>query len=332
MKVESPPNADEADDIIRVRLETLIKLNRQAHQLPLKSKRILSRLSGSFISPFKGRGMEFDEARPYQPGDDIRSIDWRVTARSGKTHTKLYREERERPVLIWVDLRKPMFFASQGMFKSVLAAKAAALLAWSSTQHSDRLGGLIFSEKQHTELRPQRGKSATLHYLQQLAKHSAWETNNGNKNNRDKGNKVESGIENQSADHALNRLRRVAKPGSLIFLISDFRNMNDHENANLESSLAKMSKHNDLVMLFINDPLEQQLPPAGFYKITDGQNDMTINTYNPKLRSQYQQRFNTHQQYLKDLCVKLGIFYINISTNKPLLESLQKGLNLRAKF
>ena len=326
MNVESPLQDDEADDIIRVKLETLIKLNQQAHQLQLKSKRILSRLSGGFISAFKGRGMEFDEARPYQPGDDIRSIDWRVTARSGKTHTKLYREERERPVLIWIDLRKPMFFASQGMFKSVLAAKAAALLAWSSTQHNDRLGGLIFSEEQHTELRPQRGKSATLHFLQQLAKHTAWYTNNGNNN------ATTSTIENQTADHALNRLRRVAKPGSLIFLISDFRNMNDHKNINIESSLAKMTKHNDLVMLFINDPLEQQLPPAGFYKITDGQHDMTINTYNPTLRSQYQQRFTTHQQYLKDLCVKLGIFYINISTDKPLLESLQKGLNLKAKF
>lgn len=326
MSVESPLQNDEADDIIRVKLETLIKLNQLAHQLPLKSKRILSSLSGGFISSFKGRGMEFDEARPYQPGDDIRSIDWRVTARSGKTHTKLYREERERPVLIWVDLRKPMFFASRGMFKSVLAAKAAALLAWSSTQHNDRLGGLIFSEEQHTELRPQRGKSATLHFLQQLAKHTAWFTNN-NENNV-----ATSTIEHLSADHALNRLRRVAKPGSLIFLISDFRNMNDHENSNIESSLAKMSKHNDLVMLFINDPLEQQLPPAGFYKITDGQNDMTINTHNSTLRSQYQQRFTTHQQYLKDLCVKLGVFYINISTDKPLLESLQKGLNLKAKY
>jgi len=325
MAVKSFPQTDVADDITKVKLETLIKLNQQAHQLPLKSKRVLSRLSGSFISPFKGRGMEFDEARPYQPGDDIRSIDWRVTARSGKTHTKLYREERERPVLIWVDLRKPMFFASQGMFKSVLAAKAAALLAWSSTQHNDRLGGLIFSEEQHTELRPKRGKSATLHFLQQLAKHSAWDKNNGN-------SITESLIESQSAEHALNRLRRVAKPGSLIFLISDFRNMDNRANSNIESSLAKMSKHNDLVMLFINDPLEQQLPPAGFYKITDGQNEMTINTYNSKLRSQYQQRFNSHQQYLKDLCIKLGIFYINISTDKPLLESLQKGLNLRSKF
>ena len=306
-----------ADDIVRVKLETLIKLHQQAHQLPLKSKRIHSRLSGNYISTFKGRGMEFDEARPYQPGDDIRSIDWRVTARTGETHTKLYREERERPVLIWLDLRRPMFFASQAMFKSVLAAQAAALIAWSSTQNKDRIGGLVFSEETHTELRPQRGKSATLHLLKRIAEHSAWDNNN----------LVDSVVEEQSANQALNRLRRVTKPGSLIFLISDFR----HINAQTESSLAQMSKHNDLVMIFVNDPLEQQLPPAGYYKLTDGENDLTINTHSNDLRSQYQQRFSAHQQHLKDVCNKFGIFYINISTHRPLLESLQQGLNLRAK-
>jgi len=306
-----------ADDIVRVKLETLIKLHQKAHQLPLKSKRIHSRLSGNYISTFKGRGMEFDEARPYQPGDDIRSIDWRVTARTGETHTKLYREERERPVLIWLDLRRPMFFASQVMFKSVLAAQAAALIAWSSTQNKDRIGGLVFSENTHTELRPQRGKSATLHFLKRIAEHSAWDANTS----------IDSLSQGSSADQALNRLRRVTKPGSLIFLISDFR----HITSQTESSLAQMSKHNDLVMIFVSDPLEQQLPPAGYYKLTDGENDLTINTHNKDLRSQYLQRFNAHQQHLKDVCNKLGIFYISISTHRPLLESLQQGLNLRAK-
>ncbi len=314
--MQSDSATEISDDIVNVKLDTLIRLYRLANQLPLKSKRIHSRLSGNYISTFKGRGMEFDEARPYQPGDDIRSIDWRVTARTGKTHTKLYREERERPVLLWVDLRKPMFFASQGCFKSVLAAKAAALLAWSSTQHSDRLGGLVFSEQQHTELRPQRGKSATLHFLKQLSEHSAWQDNNTTAN-----------IEPQPADQALNRLRRVAKPGSLIFLISDFRNMNGQS----ESILAQLARHNDLVMIFINDPLEQQLPPAGYYKMTDGVNELTINTSSKSLREQYQQRFTAHKQHLKNLCKKLGIFYINLPTNKPLLESLQKGLVLRQK-
>jgi len=308
-----------ADDVVRIRLDTLIKLHRNANQLPLKSKHIHSRLSGNYVSTFKGRGMEFDEARPYQPGDDIRSIDWRVTARTGKTHTKLYREERERPVLLWVDLRQAMFFASQGMFKSVLAAKAAALLAWSSTQHSDRIGGLIFSEQQHLELRPQRGKAATLHFLKQLAEHNAWEKNVS----EDKNTKIEA----QSANHALSRLRNVTRPGSLIFLISDFRDFD----AQTESNIAQLSKHNDLVMIFISDPLEQYLPPAGFYKITDGNKNLTINTNNKNSREQYQQRFTDHQQRLKDLCHKFRIFFINVPTDKPLMDSLQQGLHLRSQ-
>ena len=304
-----------ADDIIKVSLTSLIKLSQQAKQLPLKSKRIHSQLSGSYTSTFKGRGMEFDEARPYQPGDDIRSIDWRVTARTGKTHTKLYREERERPVLICLDLRRPMFFASQQMYKSVLAAKAAALIAWSSSQHSDRLGGLIFSEQQHTELRPQRGKSATLHFLKRITEHDAWNTNNEHTN------AVETEPKN-SINQALNRLRRVTKPGSLVFLISDFRNVDAHT----ESSLAQMSRHNDLVMIFISDPLEEQLPPAGYYKLSDGQNELTINTSKKEMREDYQQRFLDHQQYLKDCCKKFGILYISISTPQNILDALQQGL------
>ena len=165
----------EADDIVRVKQSTLIKSYSAAKNLPLNSNGIKARLSGNYLSAFKGRGMEFDEARPYQPGDDIRSIDWRVTARTGKTHTKLYREERERPVLLWVDYRRSMFFGTQNYFKSVLAAKTAALLAWSAAQHGDRLGGLIFSENIHQELRPQRGKAGTLHFIKKLCEHPAWD-------------------------------------------------------------------------------------------------------------------------------------------------------------
>ncbi len=302
------------DDIVRVRQDSLIALHREAVKLPLRSRRIRARLSGQYTSPFKGRGMEFDESRPYQPGDDIRSIDWRVTARTGRTHTKLYCEERERPVLLWVDYRRPMFFASRTAFKSVLAAQAAALLAWSSSQHGDRLGGLIFSEDTHTELRPKRGKSATLHFIQQLSQHAAWDNINPTKQRQ-----------TQSASKALNRLRRVARPGSLIFLISDFRNMDKHS----EEALAQLSRHNDLVMLFIHDPLEAQLPPAGFYKVSDGEKELGINTRDKKLRNQYQNRFIEHQENLQKLCQQLGIFHISLSTDSPLLETLQSNLGLR---
>ena len=302
-----------ADDIIRVKQSTLIGLHRGAESLPLKSGRIAARLSGNYSSAFKGRGMEFDEARLYQPGDDIRSIDWRVTARTGKTHTKLFREERERPVLLWVDYRHGMFFGSRNSFKSVVAAKAAALLAWSAAQHGDRLGGLVFSETVHQELRPQRGKAATLHFIQKLADHPAW---NNFKN---------PVTDNTSGNLALNRLRRVARPGSLIFLISDFRHMDD----STQASLAQLTRHNDVVMLFISDPLEASLPPAGYYRVSNGIDETGINTRNEMTRKDYQNRFESHENSLRQLCQKLGMFFLNIPTDQALVSSLQKGLGLK---
>ena len=301
-----------ADDIVRVKQSTLIKLHRAAENLPLKTRGIKARLGGNYLSAFKGRGMEFDEARPYQPGDDIRSIDWRVTARTGKAHTKLFREERERPVFLWVDYRRPMFFGTQNYFKSVLAAKTAALLAWSTVQHGDRLGGLIFSEQLHQECRPQRGKSSALHFIKKLSEHPAWDEHKQSQDNE------------TSGTQALNRLRRVAHPGSLIFLISDFR----HLDQSAESSLAKLSRHNDVVTLFINDPLEAQLPQAGFYRVSDGENEINFNTRNTQTRDDYAQRFQQHEQYLRDLSNKLGM-YLNIPTDAPLVSHLQKGLGLK---
>ena len=113
------------DDIVRVKQSTLIGLNRDALGLPLLSNSVKAQMAGGHLSALRGRGMEYHESRPYQPGDDIRAIDWRVTARSGETHTKIYREERERPVLLWLDLSRSMFFGTRTCFKSVLAASAS---------------------------------------------------------------------------------------------------------------------------------------------------------------------------------------------------------------
>lgn len=303
----------EADDVIRVKQSTLIGLHHDARSLPLKSGKIGSRFSGNYLSAFKGRGMEFDEARPYQPGDDIRSLDWKVTARTGKAHTKVFREERERPVLLWVDYQNSMFFGTRQSFKSVLAAKAAALLAWSAVQHGDRLGGLIFSEQHHEELRPQRGKPATLHFIKLLAEHQAW---------HDLAN-AQPGAE--STTLALNRLRRVTRPGSLVFLISDFRKLDEAA----QSQLSQLARHNDVVMLFIHDPLEADLPPAGYYRLSDGMNEIGINTRDASLCERYHERFTQHEHYLQALSRKLGIFFMPLSTDQPLLATLQKGLGMK---
>jgi len=220
--------------------------------------------------------MEFDESRLYQPGDDIRSIDWRVTARSGHTHTKVYREERERPVLLWVDLQQSMFFGTRNYYKSVLAARLAALLAWSSVMHGDRLGGLVFSEQEHFESRPKRGNAAVLHFIQKLAGHEAWSHKPGFKP-----------PEENNGFLALNRLRQVTRPGSLIVLISDFRFLDN----GCRIHLAQLARHNDVVLLFTHDPLEQALPPSGYYRLTDGSQKLAVDSAHQANRDQYSQRF-----------------------------------------
>ena len=295
----------------------LISLHRQAESLSLKVVKIRSQQGGHYLSPFKGRGMEFDEVRPYQPGDDVRTLDWRVTARTGKPHTKLFREERERSVLIWVDYRAPMFFATRGCFKSVMAARAAALLSWSAIHHGDRLGGLIFSEAQHEEIRPQQGKRGVLHFIQSLVTHTAWE-----RRSQDMADREEVALQ------SLIRLRRVARSGSLVFLISDFRSMG----VQAESHLAKLARHSDVVMLFIHDPLEQRLPPAGLYRVSDGlSRETTLDTGDPGRRKAYQEKFDLRQAKLQRLCRRYGIYYMACATSDNLLKTLQNGLGLGRK-
>jgi len=152
----------------------LIRLNAPARAIALDVVRVKSLQTGAYVSHFRGRGMEFDESRPYQPGDDPRSIDWRVTARSATAYTKLFREERERPVLVVVDLRANMHFATRGCFKSVNASRAAALLSWAAHHRGDRLGGLIFGDTTHRELKPRLGRQAALRFVHQLAEHPDW--------------------------------------------------------------------------------------------------------------------------------------------------------------
>jgi uncharacterized protein (DUF58 family) len=308
-------HSDSGDDVVRIRQSTLIGLHREANSIPLIARSIKAQLAGGFLSAFRGRGMEYHESRPYQAGDDIRAIDWRVTARSGRTHTKVYREERERPVLLWVDLCSTMFFGTRNCFKSVMASKLAALLAWSSVYHGDRVGGLVFSDQHHIEFRPKRGKAAALHFIQQLASHPAWD---GPQNNVKAGN---------AGQQALNRLRHVARPGSLIVLISDFRFLDD----NCRIHLAQLAKHNDVIMLLTHDPLEQALPGSGVYRVTNGVTEVAIDSNNRASQQQYQQRFDSHFQSLLDLCRQQHMFLLDVSTTADPVETLQSGLGLSSK-
>ncbi len=303
------------DDIVTVKLSTLIGLNRDARSLPLISNSVKAQISGGHLSAFRGRGMEYHESRPYQPGDDIRAIDWRVTARSGRTHTKVYREERERPVLLWLDLSHSMFFGTRHCFKSVLASKLAALLAWSSVQHGDRLGYLVFSGQQHIEFRPTRGKRSALQFIQQLVAHRAWDMDD------DIDSDPHTGLK------ALTRLRQVVRPGSLVVLLSDFRFLD----SDCRTQLVELSRHNDVVMIHTYDPFECELPPPGYYRVTDGHSSIGIDTAQRSLRDQYSESFKHRWQMLKRICNELGLHQVDIATDADMLSELKIGLGLQSR-
>ncbi len=299
-------------ELISVSLKTLIDLARPAASLNLKHSAIRSGQSGGYVSRFKGRGMEFEEARMYQPGDDIRSIDWRVTARSGETHTKVFREERERPVFISVDNRPAMHFATRGVFKSVLAAKLAGLLAWAAQHHGDRIGGQIFTGQECSELKPKNGKHAVLRFLNALVSG---------------GELVTNGATAMSLEQVLARLMQHARPGSLVYIISDFRGINKQ----VENYLAKLSRHCEVVLIFVYDPLESRLPEQGRYRFTardgayaaslsgtgvatDDVRDVVIDTGDRQRLLSYQQHFAERLDQLELLAKKMGLAFIQCST------------------
>jgi uncharacterized protein (DUF58 family) len=286
---------------VSVQLKTLIDLAKSASALNLRHGQIRSAQSGEYMSRLKGRGMEFDETRIYQPGDDIRSIDWRVTARSDKTHTKIYREERERPVFIAVDYRPTMDFATRGVFKSVQAAKIAALLAWAGQRQGDQIGGQVFNQFDSKELKPKSGKHALLCFLNTLAKPNF---------------ATESEMD---LNHVLSRLNHHARPGSLVYIISDFRGFD----ASSEAHLSRLTRHCELVLIHVYDPLESHLPAKGQYRLTDGLRDVFIDSGDKQRVLNYQQRFQQQQQYLQSLSKKWRVTLLQCATTDDPVEVLR---------
>jgi len=307
-------------ELVSVSLKTLLDLARPAAGLNLKHSAIRAGQSGGYASRFKGRGMEFEEARGYQPGDDIRSIDWRVTARTGEPHTKVFREERERPVFISVDNRPAMHFATRCVFKSVLAAKLAGLVAWAAQYHGDRIGGQIFTGHVCRELKPQNGKQAVLRFLNAIC-------------DQDDDRAEQTVI---TLEHVLARLMHHARPGSRVYIISDFRGISDQ----VESHLARLSRHCEVVLIFVYDPLESHLPDKGRYRFTamdgayaaslsgtgaatDDRRDVVIDTGDRQRLLKYQQHFAQRLQQLEQTAKKLGLALIQCSTTDDPIQRLR---------
>lgn len=305
-KAESAARVEPAgQERVSVTLKSLIDLAKPAAGLNLHRLTVRAQQNGGYLSPFKGRGMEFDETRLYQPGDDIRSIDWRVTARSGKTHTKLFREEREKPVFIAVDNRASMQFATRGVFKAVQAKKLAALIAWTAHHQGDRIGGQIFSDTFCREFKPQNGKHSVLHFLNGLAA---------------------SDISDNGAftlEHVLARLSQHARPGSLVYLISDFRGINPV----CENYLIKLSEHCDVVLIFVYDTLEKNLPSHGRFRFTEDKaerpREIVIDSSDKQILLSYQKRFAERLQKVQQIARRRSLIAIQCSTRDDPIRRLK---------
>jgi len=224
---------------------------------------INSILAGRNVSKLRGRGLNFEEMRQYQVGDDIRTMDWKVTVRTGKPHVKVYTEERERKVLLLVDQRSSMFFGSTGKMKSVIASEVAALIAWNTLEATDKIGALIFNDFESKTLLPKRSHKQVSSILSELVRY----------NHNLPINKTVN-APSESLAKLLSKAQRVAKNNTLVILISDCYGWNDQ----CLQSMKTISQHNDFVCCHVTDPLEHSLVSMPQMVVTDGELQIKIDT------------------------------------------------------
>lgn len=271
-------------------LRELIALRDVARHAGAQRMAAAASLPGSHASSRFSRGMEFAEARPYRPGDDIRSIDWRQTARRGKPYTKLFREEHERPVSLLVDLGPTMRFGTRIAFKSVIAARAAALLAWTAAAAGDRIGGIVWNGATHHEVRPQSRQHGVLALLREMVSVAQ-----------------EPGDGSGSLATPVRALLPTLRPGSKVVLISDFSTPSHLA----PTDIAALSSRADVVLLQVVDRFETEAPPPGRYRVTDGNRSATLDLRSEASRHAYAHAFSEKRKALESLArqakARLGI-------------------------
>lgn len=305
--------ADLQTDGVSLDLPQLLRYQHHTYLMDLTpAKSIQSKLAGSYLARSKGRGMEFDEVRHYQPGDDVRTIDWRVTARTGKVHTKLFREEKERPVFVLADLTTGMQYGSVLLTKAVQAAHLAALIGWHARERGDKFGGVIFNDQLVRELKPASRSVSVLRFAQQLI---------------ELGQASTPPTDNPlTLATAVGQLRRLVRPGSLIYLISDFSQLDD----NVLRHLQAMRQHNELRLCQISDPLDLQLPAhaSGQLPLFTAAGPRELDITPPGVKKQYQQQQAAQQQRLERQWQQQGLRHITISSAQPLVSQLKTRLTV----
>ncbi len=274
-------------------------------QLRSKNARIVGHRAGSKLSTLKGRGVDLAEVRAYQPGDDIRSIDWRVTARMNKPHTKIFREERERPTLIVVDQTQNMFFGSKVRLKSVAVADFATRIAWQTLAASDRVGGLVVGNEEARLHKPYRTTKAVARLLNDIADL-----------NQSLSRETNSEI---TLHDAMLRVRRLARSNYRVFVISDFAGSLD----GWADHLQQLAKHNQVTAVHVFDPMELELPASDHYLVTDGSERLQFYTGDQSLRSRYREQFEKRAALLTQACQHDSMRYLSMSTDRTEIDSVQ---------
>jgi len=280
----------------------------QVHRLEIKTRRLVNEIfSGQYESVFRGLGMEFAEVREYVPGDEIRWIDWNVTARMGHPFVKKFVAEREMTVVLMVDGSASMRFGTAAKFKSELAAEVAAVLGFSAIRNNDKVGLCLFSDHVEKFIRPQKGRTHTLRLVRDVLEFSP--------------QRVATRM-----DEALRYLNRVVKHKAVVFLLSDFYQVD-------ERLLAVTAKRHDLIALQIQDPREESLPDAGLLELRDAETGeaLCLDTSDRAVRRQFEEAARSRQKSLDALLSRHGIDHIVLKTDRSFVIPLMRFFQSRVK-
>jgi len=272
------------------------------------SRAVNESLAGEYESVFKGRGMEFDQVREYHIGDDIRSIDWNVTARTGEPHVKLFVEERELTVMFMVDLSASGSFGSTRKIKNEVAAELCALLAFSAIKNNDKVGLIVFTDQVEMFIPPAKGTTHVLRLIRELLKFKPRQTKTN----------IKTGIE---------FMGRVITKRSVVFLISDFLE------ENYERELRALGKKHDLLAVSVADPREIKLPNIGLIELEDAETGelVLIDTGSKQVRGNYEKIGHARQENLKKMFRSMDVDQIEIFTNRDYVVDLVKFFKMRER-
>jgi uncharacterized protein (DUF58 family) len=273
-----------------------------------------SALSGKNASKLRGRGLNFEELRHYRPGDDIRSMDWKVTQRTGKPHIKVFTEERERNVFLAIDQRMTMFFGSSNKMKSVIAAELSALIAWQISDSGDRIGAVIYNDEQTKVIPAKRGKQHVVNLLSEvLKKNHELSIENTTQQQVD---------DSDSYNKMLATLNKVSSHNGLIILIGDGHGFNDKST----DFIKQLRQHNEVIACHIFDPLELKLPKMSQMIVSDGVQQIQFSSEQKHVQKNYEAEIARQLESYVKAAKKYRIPLIEIDTISPVEQQLRKAL------